>query len=259
MKPTLNVLGVELHNLSRTELLAQMQSGVFFNPNVDVIMKLRRDAEFHRIFHQAEFRLCDSRILQFAAAFLGTPVKEKISGSDFFGEFCAHHAKNPEIRVFLLGAGPGVADTARARINQRLGREVIIGSHSPSFGFERNEAESLQLVERVNQSGATVLAVGVGAPKQEKWIMRYKSQMPGVRIFLAIGATIDFEAGNVQRAPGWISQLGVEWMYRLYKEPKRLWRRYIVDDPPFLWFLLLQRLGLDRFSREQSFSRNRLP
>lgn len=251
MSESINILGVHLHNLSRAELLAQLDHGVFFNPNVDVIMKLRADAEFHALFHQADFRICDSRIVQLGTRFLGTPAKEKISGSDFFGEYCGHHARNAEVSIFLLGAGPGVAAEAARRINIRIGREIVIAAHSPSFGFEKNPDECARLVALVNASGATTLAVGVGAPKQEKWIMRHKALMPNVKVFMAIGATIDFEAGNVARAPSWMSKAGVEWAYRLWREPKRLWRRYLVDDMPFFWLLLKQKLGLDAFSKAQ--------
>lgn len=239
-----NVAGVELHNLSRAQLLERLQDGVLFNPNVDVIMKLRRDPEFFELFHRAEFRICDSRIVELAARFLGTPVREKISGSDFLGQFCHHHRANPEVRLFLLGAGPGVAEQARQRINAREAREIVIGAHSPSFGFEKNPQESAQLVERINASGATVLAVGVGAPKQEKWIMRHRHLMPGVRVFMAVGATLDFEAGLLPRAPAWMQKAGLEWAYRLWREPRRLWRRYLLENTPFLWLMMRQRLGL---------------
>ena len=240
---TVNVAGVELHDLSRAELLQRLNDGVFFNPNVDVIMKLRRDPEFFEMFHRAEFRICDSRIVELGARFLGTPVKEKISGSDFFGEFCHYHRANPDVRVFLLGAGPGVAALAQQRINDREGREIIVAAHSPSFGFEQKPQETTELVARINASGATVLAVGVGAPKQEKWIMRNRDYMPGVRVFMAVGATIDFEAGVLPRAPEWMQKFGVEWAYRLWREPRRLWRRYLLENTPFLWLMVLQRLG----------------
>lgn len=244
MSETVNILGVELHNLTRAELLERMREGVFFNPNVDVIMKLIDDPEFHEIFHRAEFRICDSRIVQYGARFLGTPIRERIAGSDFFGEFCQYHRDDPEMRVFLLGAAPGVALCAQQRLNARLGREVVVEAHSPSFGFERSDDECSAIIERVNRSGATVLAVGLGAPKQEKWIMQHRLRMPGVKLFLAIGATIDFEAGRVPRAPGWMRHAGLEWAYRLMREPRRLWRRYLVEGPPFLWLVLRQRLGL---------------
>ncbi|MES2884329.1 MAG: WecB/TagA/CpsF family glycosyltransferase [Pseudomonadota bacterium] len=244
MTTTVNIAGVELDNLDRQQLLAQLTEGALLFANVDVLMKLRQDAEFFALFHQAEFRICDSQIVKLAGSFLGTPIKEKISGSDFLGEYCAHHGANPAVRVFLLGAGPGVAAEAQRRINARIGREIVVGSHSPSFGFEKRPEECAELARLVQASGATTVAVGVGAPKQEKFIMAWRAAMPGVKVFLAVGATIDFEAGNVQRAPAWMSRNGLEWAFRLWSEPKRLWRRYLVDDIPFFWLLLKQRFGL---------------
>jgi exopolysaccharide biosynthesis WecB/TagA/CpsF family protein len=207
-------------------------------------MKLQRDEEFFRTYVNADYRVCDSQILIYASRFLGTPLKEKISGSDFFPLFCRFHSSNEDMTIFLLGGGKGVPDRARSRINTKIGRDIIVGSHSPSFGFEKNEQECLEIIDMVNRSKATVLAVGVGAPKQEKWIDKYKDQFPHVKIFLAVGATIDFEAGIVKRAPKWMSKLGIEWLFRIYCDPKRLWKRYFIEDLPFFWLLLQQKLGL---------------
>ena len=113
--------------------------------------------------------------------------------------------------------------------------------------MKKNEKECQQIIEHINDSGATVLAVGVGAPKQEKWIAKYKHQLRNVKIFLAIGATIDFEAGYKPRSPEWMSEIGLEWLHRLLSEPKRLWRRYLVDSVPFFWLVLQQKLNLYKF------------
>lgn len=250
--PTVDVLGVGLHDVSRADLLQRLKRGMVVTPNVDIIMRARRDAEFRKVLQSADFSLCDSRIVQWATHFLGQPVREKISGSDFFPAFCEFHRDNPAIRVFLLGAREGVAARAQAKINQRLGRRIVVDAHSPSFGFEGNDAECLAIVDLVNRSGATVLAVGVGAPKQEKWMMRWRPHMPGVHILMGIGATIDFEAGEVRRAPGWMSRCGLEWLYRLAQEPRRLWRRYLVDDFPFIGLILCQRLGLKLATRSRN-------
>ncbi|WP_421655473.1 WecB/TagA/CpsF family glycosyltransferase [Leptothermofonsia sp. ETS-13] len=238
------ILNVLLDNLTMRELLEQLKSGVVLTPNVDHLMKLQRDAEFFRLYQLADYRVCDSQVLMYAARFLGTPLREKISGSDFFPAFCEFHKHNQDISIFLLGAAPGVADTARTKINRRTGREIVVDSYSPSFGFEKNERECLEIVDRINQSGATVLAVGVGAPKQEKWIFKYRDRLTNIKIFLAVGATIDFEAGIIRRAPKWMSNLGIEWLFRISQDPQRLWKRYLVEDLPFLWLLLKQKRGL---------------
>ncbi|NJP10979.1 MAG: WecB/TagA/CpsF family glycosyltransferase [Leptolyngbyaceae cyanobacterium RU_5_1] len=239
-----SILNVPFDNMSIMELLERLKNGVVFTPNVDHLMKLQRDAEFFQTYLHADYRVCDSQILMYASRFLGTPLKEKISGSDFFPTFCRFHRNNEAVTIFLLGGAEGVADRARTKVNNKIGRDIIVGAHSPSFGFEKNEQECLELIDMVNQSQATVLAVGVGAPKQEKWIYKYKDRFTHVKIFFAVGATIDFEAGVVKRAPKWMSITGLEWVFRIYSDPKRLWKRYLIEDLPFFGLLLKQKLGM---------------
>jgi len=112
--------------------------------------------------------------------------------------------------------------------------------------LKKSEEESKKIVSMVNDSGATALAVGVGAPKQEKWIFAHKDNMPDVKLFFAIGAAIDFQAGVVKRGPRWMVNVGLEWFYRMIKEPGRLVKRYLIDDLPFLWLIVKQKLGLYR-------------
>lgn len=237
------ILNVSINNLSTKELLSQLQSGVVFTPNVDHLIRLQKDSEFVKIYQTADYRVCDSKILYYASRFLGCPVKEKISGSDLFPAFYEYHQDNEDITIFLLGAKEGIAKKAQENINAKVGRQMVIGAHSPSFGFEKNEEECEQIIEMINRSGATVLGVGVGAPKQEKWIAKHKHRMPNVKIFLAIGATIDFEAGVLKRAPKWMSEVGMEWLFRLVSEPLRLWKRYL-EDTYFFWLVLKQKMNL---------------
>ncbi len=235
------ILNIPIDNISVSDFLDQLKAGVVFTPNVDHLMKLQKDIDFVRAYSQADFRVCDSQVLLLASKFLGTPIEAKISGSDLFPMFCEHHRHNEHIKIFLLGGKEGVARQAQSRINQRIGRQIIVQAHSPSFGFEQDEAECEKILTMIRQSSATVLVVGVGAPKQEKWIAKHKDQLPNIDIFLAVGAAIDFEAGHKPRAPELVSQLGLEWLYRLVSEPRRLWKRYLLDDLPFLWLILKER------------------
>lgn len=242
----IRLLNVSIDNLSQEELLQKLaqDGGVVFTPNVDHIVKLQKDLEFYKIYHQpSNYIICDSKILCFISKLLGQPIREKISGSDFFPAFYRYYSRNEDMKIFLLGAADGVASKAQNRINREVGREMVVGSYSPPFGFEKDEAECQKILELIEESGATVLAVGLGAPKQEKWIAKYKEQLPNIKIFLAIGATIDFEAGEKSRAPKWMSESGLEWLYRLVTEPKRLWKRYLVDSLPFFWLILKQRFN----------------
>jgi len=243
--PKSRILNIEIDNLTLSKSLQEFDKGVLFTPNVDHFINLQKDREFYDNYQKADWIVCDSKIVQYASRFLGNPIVEKISGSDFFPAFYTYHRDNPAIRIFLLGtASSKIVDAAKENINNDCGRDIVIESHAPSFGFENDEEENSWICNRINQSGATVLALGVGSPKQEKWIMKYKDQIPGVTIFMGIGATIDFEAGHVKRAPKWMSDAGVEWLYRVFKEPHRLWKRYLIDDMPFFWLILKQKLGM---------------
>ncbi|MEB3252426.1 MAG: WecB/TagA/CpsF family glycosyltransferase [Cyanobacteriota bacterium] len=243
IRQRVEILNVPIDNISVSEFLSQLKQGVVFTPNVDHLMKLRKDQDFVEAYGQADFRICDSQVLMLAAKFLGKPIKAKISGSDLFPLFCDYHRQNENIKIFLLGGAEGIAARAQANINARIGREIIVQSHSPSFGFENNPEECNQILEMIRHSSANVLVVGVGAPKQEKWIAKYKHQLPSIDIFMGVGAAIDFEAGHKPRAPQLISQMGLEWLYRLLSEPNRLWKRYLLDDLPFLWLILKERLA----------------
>lgn len=242
IRQKVEILDVEIDNISKAELLNRLTRGVIFTPNVDHLMKLQTDPEFKQAYEVADYKICDSQIVLYASKFLGSPLQAKISGSELFPTFCEHHKDNPNITIFLLGGAEGVAKQAQVRINAKIGRDIIVAAHSPSFGFEKDEVECQAIVELINRSAATVLVIGVGAPKQEIWIAKYKDQLPNIDIFMAVGASIDFEAGVKPRAPEWVSDHGLEWFYRLMSEPKRLWKRYLVDDLPFFWLLLQQKL-----------------
>jgi exopolysaccharide biosynthesis WecB/TagA/CpsF family protein len=205
-------------------------------------MKLRSDQAFKQAYLQADYRICDSQLIQFASYFLGTPIRAKISGSNFFPTFYQYHAHTPKIKIFLLGAKPGVAALAQQKINAKVGRNIIVDNYSPPFGFETDEIECQNIIDLINQSGATVLAVGLGSPKQEKWLASYQDKLTAVKICMAIGSTIDFEAGHIRRSPQWLSEIGLEWLFRLCLEPKRLWRRYLLEDIPFFGLVLQQKL-----------------
>jgi len=239
------MLNVWVDDLRLDELLARLDHGVVFTLNPDHLYHLQRNPEFLAAYRQADFITSDSKYVYWSLGWIGRRIQEKVSGSDIVPAFCRHHAANPDIRIFLLGAGPGIAERARERINARTGREIVVGAHGPSMQFVNDPKEIAEVVQMINASGATVLIVGLGAPKQEIWIDRYRSAMPGIRIFMGVGATIDYEANAVPRAPRWMRRNGLEWMYRIRTQPRRYWRRYL-RDTEFFWLVLLDRLGLYR-------------
>lgn len=242
-----NILNVPIDNISMYELLEKLKyGGVVYTPNVDHLVKLQKDRQFYQVYLEADYRVCDSQLILYASHFLNQPIREKVSGSDLFPAFYKYYGKDENVKIFLLGGLEGVAETARHRINHKVGREIVVGCYSPPLGFEDDPKENCKIIDLVNNSGANVLAVGVGAPKQEKWIAQYKSSLKAISTFFAIGATIDFEAGNLKRAPAWMSTAGLEWLYRLVSEPGRLWKRYLVEDLIFFLLIWRQKFNLDR-------------
>ena len=241
-----HILNCDVLQVTMTDLLRQMKFGVLVTPNLDHLIHLQHDREFYECYHKAEWCICDSHYLWLASYIVGQPLPETISGADFFTRFYEYNKDNQDCKIFLLGAKEGIAIKAQEKINAKVGREIVVGAHSPSFGFEKKPEEIDEIVDIVNRSGANVVLVGVGAPKQEKFIMRYKERMPDVKIWMALGATIDFEAGNIKRAPRWVQKCAMEWLYRIYCEPKRMFKRYICDDLIFFWYLFKQVLGIYR-------------
>lgn len=240
----ISILNAEILNLTSKELLAQMKKGVLVTPNVDQLVKLQRDKDFYDLVKKAEWVVCDSKILLLCSKLLRKSLKEAIPGSGFFPQFYMLHKDDEDCRIFLLGAMDGVADKAMENINRKVGRNMVVGAYSPSYGFEKKQEENKDIYKMINESGANVVLVGVGCPKQEKWIFAHKDKMPCVDIWMALGATIDFEAGNVKRAPIIFQKLAMEWFYRFLMEPRRMFRRYFVDDVQFFWYFGKQLLGL---------------
>lgn len=240
----IRILNLDFSSISKQELLLNMDNGVLFTANIDHMIKLQKDEEFYKAYKNAEWVVCDSRVLKLTSFLLSPRIKEVIPGSSFFPDFCNFHKQNNNVKIFLLGAGPGVAQNAMKKINNRIGREIVVGAHSPSYNFENHADECSQIIQYVNKTEATVLVVGVGAPKQEKWIMKYKNEFENIELFMALGATIDFEAGTKKRAPQVLQKLYLEWFYRLMQEPGRLWKRYLIDDIPFFIKIVKQSLGL---------------
>jgi N-acetylglucosaminyldiphosphoundecaprenol N-acetyl-beta-D-mannosaminyltransferase len=248
------ILDIPIDNLSKTELLEKLndKGGLVVTPNVHHLVMLRDDPELREAYRKADYRICDSKIVQYASIFLGHPIKEKISGSDLFPAFYDYNKDNQKTKVFLLGAQPGIARQAQEKINQKVGREMIIDNYSPPLGFEKDERECQKILQLIHASEATVLVLGLGTPKQEKWIIKYRDRLKKILIIFAIGATIDFEAGNKSRSPKWMSDVGLEWFYRLICEPKRLWRRYLIECLPFVGLVIKQKLTQKRFRKNLS-------
>lgn len=237
------LLNVDVDDVTMDELVGSFREGLLLTLHVDMIMKLQQDREFYDLLPSFDVVTCDSQILFAAARFLGSPLRQRVSGSDFFPRFYERHRDDPGVTVFICGGAPGVAELARRNVNAKVGREMVVGTYSPPRDFDRRRDEVERMVARINDSGASVLVVGLGAGRQEKFVVHHRERMPRVRTFLPLGGTIDYEASTLRRPAPWITEAGLEWLYRLLREPRQRWRRYLLHQPPVLRLLALQRLG----------------
>lgn len=239
------ILNAWVDSLTIAEFVERLDVGTLFTLNPDHLYHLQRNPEFAAAYRSASLTSCDSKYVYWGLGFLGRRIKQKSSGSDIVPAYWRHHANNPEVSIFLLGARPGIAQKAAERINRLAGRDIVVGALSPSFNFVQDEQEVDAAIETINASGATCLIVGLGAPKQEIWIDRNRSRMPRIKVYMGVGATIDYEAEAVRRAPPWMARNGLEWVFRMLTEPSRYWRRY-ARTMEYFWLVLLERFNLYR-------------
>ncbi|MEP5528082.1 MAG: WecB/TagA/CpsF family glycosyltransferase, partial [Paracoccaceae bacterium] len=170
------MLNAFVHDLDMDDLVKNFTEGMMLTLHVDMIMKLQQDQEFYDILDQFDVVTCDSQIMYFATKFLGTPVRQRVSGSDYFPKFYMHHKDNPDMTLFMMGGKPGVAELAASNVNEKVGREFIVGTYAPSFDFEDKPDEIEDMIAQVNASGATALLVGLGGGRQEKFIIKHRDR-----------------------------------------------------------------------------------
>lgn len=248
-----NIAGVEIDSYGFNEILDQIVSHVFLGkepeyvvtPNAQHILLLQKDAEFRKIYQSALLSVPDGVPLLWAAKFLGTPLNGRVNGTDLFERLCAV-ASTKGLKIFLLGGRPGAAEQASAILQERYPGLKIIGTYCPPYGFESDSLELSQINTAIKTAAPDILFVGLGAPKQEKWIYANYKQL-NVPISIGIGVSFELVAGMVTRAPIWMQNRGLEWLFRLIVEPKRLWQRYILGNPLFMWLVIKQKLGLSKF------------
>jgi N-acetylglucosaminyldiphosphoundecaprenol N-acetyl-beta-D-mannosaminyltransferase len=229
-----NLFGIDFDNISMSQAVQQIKNmidnksnGYVVTPNVDHIVRLQTDNKFREIYLHADLVLTDGKPIIWASRFLRKPIKEKISGSDIFPKLCELSARFG-YRVFLLGAAEGVAAEAAERLKKKYSGLNVVGTYSPKYGFEGDRVELNKIFDKINSVHPDILIVGLGSPKQEYFIYDNLSNL-NVPVSLGLGASLDFEAGNIRRAPKWMQQYGLEWLFRITQDPIRLLPRYLKD------------------------------
>jgi len=205
------------------------QSGYVCACDVHSLMRSRTDAEHKQALQGAMMVVPDGQPLAWICKLSGASDVERVPGCDFM---LGVVAKVPEAAHYFLGGGPGVARLLAEKIKSEFPSARIVGTDEPPFRALSAEEETAQK-DRIRASGATVVWVGLGCPKQEKWMALNSPALNGV-LCVGVGAAFDFATGRVERAPPWMQRHALEWLHRLLSEPKRLWRRYLITAPHFL-------------------------
>ena len=245
--PSVVLLGVRLHSVTSREAVDHIahaldanRGGWVFTPNLDIVRMLVSDPEYVRTTARATLRLPDGMPLIWASRLQGTPLKERVAGSEIIWPLCERAARDGR-RVFLLGGNPGVAEGAAKRLVETYPHLRIVGTECPPLGFEKNPAYLRQLESQLVEAAPDICFVGLPAGKQDRLIRQMIDRLPHTW-FLGVGVTFSFVVGEVRKAPPWVRRAGMEWLYRLAQEPRRLGRRYLVLGIPFAFKLLFASL-----------------
>ena len=229
------LLNTYINNMTMSETIAEIEKMIVSDKksyvvaiNVDVVMKIENDLYLKKIVDNADMVLVDGKPLVWISKMYDRPLKAKISGSDLVPRLCEKAAQK-KYSIFIIGGKDGIASQAKKRLEEVFPDIQIVGTYAPPMGFERDEAELNKINSMISEKKPDLLFACLGCPKQEKWIYENISKYDA-KVSICAGATVDFLAGNIKRAPVWMSEHGLEWFYRFLQEPKRLFRRYFVDD-----------------------------
>jgi N-acetylglucosaminyldiphosphoundecaprenol N-acetyl-beta-D-mannosaminyltransferase len=242
------VAGFDFSSLTEEQVIAYIireslagHGGWVATPNVDICQKSSADPVMRRLLRGATLLVPDGMPLIWAARLAGSPLPERVSGSSLIGTLsCAAAAAG--LSIYLLGGSSGVPEKAALALIRRYPGLQVAGADAPRLGFEKSSAEVSAIRNRIRAAHPDIVFVGLGFPKQERLITQLAADFPRTW-FVGCGAAIPFAAGTLSRAPAWMQERGLEWLYRLFKEPRRLFRRYLVDDVPYALMLLADSLA----------------
>jgi N-acetylglucosaminyldiphosphoundecaprenol N-acetyl-beta-D-mannosaminyltransferase len=243
-----NILGVQVHRLSLMNLLAFIEATViggqrgrvtYFNAHA---ANLAYEEQWFRDFlNQSEVVFCDGYGVKWAASFLGRPLPARLTPPDWLPELADLSNKN-DFSLFLLGSRPGVTQQALARLQEHSSALRVAGQHHGYFDKTLGTSQNQAVLHSINAARPNILLLGFGMPLQERWLMENWEHLD-VNIVVTVGAGLDYLSGSMPRGPQWMTGHGFEWLARLLIEPGRLWKRYLIGNPLFLWRIFKQRLG----------------
>lgn len=257
--PVVRLKGVELHAITERQciehILRKLDQGVggtVVTPNLDILRRCTRDLMFATLVSESDLVIADGMPLVWASRLQGTPLPQRVAGSDLISTLSAAAAKRGR-SIFLLGGDPGAAAGAAEILRVRNPELKVAGTFVPPYGFEKKPEEMSKLIDSLTQAKPDIIWVALGSPKQEQLINRIRQVLPS-SWWLGVGISFSFLTGDVKRAPRWVQMLGMEWLHRVVQEPQRLFKRYFVHGLPFAASLMVSALANRRFGRGDSLA-----
>lgn len=254
-----NLAGLSIANLSYQETLdffekkIEKKEKVFsVTLNLDILRLAYYDKKFFDVINSANIIIADGMPLIWLSRLFKQPLKERVAGRKIVYDLC-QMSNDKGYKVFMLGAAEGVADKAKLKLEKKMPNIKIVGTYSPFFGELNDEAKNAEIIKKINDSGADILFVALGAPKQETWLYNNLSRL-NPYVYIPCGGSIDFIAGAQIKSPEWIANIGLEWIFRLFSNPKRMFKRYIILDLPFLIKILLGIVDLKKNDKKTGFT-----
>lgn len=245
-RDTVDLLGVRIDNVGMSDtvqtidrFIAQGGTHQIVTLNVNVITIACRDAEFMKIINAADLVVPDGVPLLWAARLLGTPLSGRVNGTDLVYA-CCKLAVQKGYRVYVLGAAPGIGMLAAERLIRECPGLQVAGVYAPPYG-DFSPAEREKMIRQIVSVRPHILFVALGAPKQDTWIYEQRDTI-NVPVCVGIGGSLDLISGKIKRAPRWMQRRGLEWLYRLFREPKRLWKRYLIGNTVFMGSIISVRI-----------------
>jgi N-acetylglucosaminyldiphosphoundecaprenol N-acetyl-beta-D-mannosaminyltransferase len=246
MHQKVNILGVQISSISNDNLLAAFTQHILYKEKkqvcitpVNSILAAYKNPQVQEAYNSAHYVLCDGMPVKWASTFLNTPIVERITGLDLLPSLVAF-AANENFSLFLLGASPGVGEKLKEVILQQYPNCMIVGIYVPPFMPVFDAAENKKMVDAVNATKPDIVLISLTAPKQDLWITQNKAQLHPA-LYVGIGGAFEVMAGLAKRAPKWMHGAGLEWLFRLIQEPKRMYRRYLIEAPLFIPLVIRQK------------------
>jgi len=224
--------------------IARGERGYVCVSNVHTVMEARRDESLRAIVNAAELAVPDGMPLVWVGRLRASREVRRVYGPDLTLQLCEQSARRG-YRCFFYGSGPGVAEELAQELSRRYPGLRVVGAEAPPFRPLTLE-EDEEAVRRINAAAPDIVFLGLGCPKQEQWMSAHRERLRAAAL-LGVGAAFDFHTGRVRQAPRWMMRAGLEWLFRLGQEPHRLWRRYLVLNPLFVFHLVLELSGLRRY------------